>query len=220
MQNIFHFDSKVIRFGNKVTDLMILQLLTVVFSLPVITIGPAFTAMHDVLLKMYRKQDPSVIPTFWAAFKQNFRQATLIWLFYLLFFLFLGLDLYLFLTAEDVGLRIIIYALPVPALVGIFSLNWVFVLLSRYENTIWNTIKLSLALCVRHPLKTLSMTVLMTAALWIGFLSQHTIPFLLLLGITVPGFLRTITYSQVFDQLEDTDWRKELDSESDKERTT
>lgn len=208
MQNIFHFDSKVIRFGNKVTDLMLLQLLTILFSLPIITTGPAFTAMHDVLLKMYRKQDPSIIHAFWKAFKSNFRQAALIWLCYLVFFLFLCLDLYLFLTSENPYLRLVIYALPIPSLLGLMSVCWAFILQSRYENTVFYTIRHSFALLFRYPLKSLSMVVLMTLSVWLSYLFPYLIPFLLLLGISVPGFLCTIVYSQIFDALEGVDWRQ------------
>ena len=209
IMRIFNIDSKVIRFGNKVTDLMILQVLTIVFSLPIITIGPTFTAMHHVLLKMYRKQDPSVVSTFWAAFKSNFKQATLMWLFYLGFFLILIADLWFFVTAEDVLWRLAIYVLPILALLGLMSGCWAFILLSRYENTILNTLRHAFTLLLRYPLKTLSMVVLMALSIWLSYLYRFTIPFLMLLGISVPGFLCTIVYSKIFDTLEGTDWRKE-----------
>lgn len=215
MQNIFNIDSKVIRFGNKVTDLMILQVLTILFSLPIITIGPAFTAMHHVLLKIYRKQDPSVIKTFWASFKCNFKQATLIWLYYLVYFLFLCADLWFFMTAKDLSWRLAIYVLPIPALLGLMSLCWAFILQSRYENTIFNTIRHSFELLLRYPLRTLSMVVLMTFSIWLSYLYKFTIPFLLLLGITAPGFLCAIVYSQIFDQIEGTDWRKDQEALED-----
>ena len=54
MGKFFDMDSPIMRFLNRVGDLMILNLLMIVCCIPVITVGAAFTAQHYVLLKIVR----------------------------------------------------------------------------------------------------------------------------------------------------------------------
>ena len=55
--SIFEEGSPFQGFLNKVTDLLILNLVTLLLCLPVITAGAALTAMHYVLLKMGREEE-------------------------------------------------------------------------------------------------------------------------------------------------------------------
>ena len=72
-----------------IADMIILNLLTLFCCLPVITAGAAFTALHYVVLKQVRGDSPYVIRSFFKSFKQNFLQATGIWLFCLII---IGID--------------------------------------------------------------------------------------------------------------------------------
>ena len=57
MGKIFEMDSPVMRFLNRLGDLMILNFLMIVCCIPVVTAGAAFTAMHYVLLKIVRGEE-------------------------------------------------------------------------------------------------------------------------------------------------------------------
>ena len=72
MGQIFNLDNPVWNFMNKVADLVILNFLVILFSLPVFTAGAAWTAMHFVTIRMVRKEERYVIKDFWRSFKQNF----------------------------------------------------------------------------------------------------------------------------------------------------
>ncbi len=209
MNSLFNPDSKVMHYGYKLADLMVLQLVVILASLPVVTAGAAFTAMHYVLLRMYRNQEGNIWKEFWYAFRTNFRQATLLWLIYLGVILFLYIDLRLIIVADLPYLKLAVYFLPFPLLLTILSLGWVFVLQSRYENTVGKTIRHSLLMVLSHPLYTLINVVLMFVPLILTGLSYALIPLVLFLGYSLPGLLRAILYSRVFDKLEDTDWRKQ-----------
>ncbi len=84
------YDNVVLRFLNKLTDLMVLNILFIICSLPVFTLGASLTAMHTVNLKSVRYGDGYVIKRFFKAFRENFKQSTIAWL------LFLALGLLLF----------------------------------------------------------------------------------------------------------------------------
>ena len=210
MSNFFSPDSKFVKFGNRITDLLLLQLATLLCCLPIFTIGAAVTAMHHVLLKLYRMEEPYVFQTYFRAFKKNFKQATLMWLIYLGAILFLLADLYMVLHTEHEALYMSFYLLIVPALLVAFSLSWSFVLLSRYDNGIWLTIRNSFIMTMRYPVKAITMLVLLFMPLAAMIFFDAAIPFAILYGFSGPGYIRTLLYSQVFDELEDSNWRQKL----------
>ncbi len=203
------FDSKFVRFGNKLTDLMLLQFATLLCCLPIVTIGASFTAMYHVLLKMYRDEEPYVFREFFKAFKSNFKQSTIIWLIYIGFFAALYLALVLILNVDSAALRLGIYLLPIPLIVGILSLNWVFILQSRYENSILQTIKNALIVALGRPIRTFTMLVLNLSPMLVLIITLNLALVVLVLGLSGPGFINAIFFSQFFDQQEGTNWRKE-----------
>ena len=61
-------------------QLIALNLLWIVCSLPVITAGASTTALFYCTLKLHKDGDIRVIHDFFKSFKQNFKQSTLIWI--------------------------------------------------------------------------------------------------------------------------------------------
>ena len=61
-------------------QLIALNLLWIVCSLPIITAGASTTALFYCTLKLHKDGDIRVLPDFFKSFKQNFRQSTLIWI--------------------------------------------------------------------------------------------------------------------------------------------
>lgn len=215
MSELFNPDGKIQRFGMKFANLMWLQLLTLLCCIPIVTAGAAFTAMHKILLQLYRNEEGGITKTYFCAFVSNFRQATVIWLGCLVTCAALFVDYLLTKDATSFALLGLRYLVPVGAILLLIGLSWVFVLLSRYRNSILGTVRLSFTACIAHPLYTMFMIVLMISPFLLPILSWRTVPFVFLLGFTVPGILRTTLYSKVFDHLEDRDWRKEQSEETE-----
>ena len=80
LQGLFNYDNPVWRFIGKLGDLIILNVLWIVCSIPIFTIGASTTAVYYVTLKMVRDEEDSTIKSFFRSFKSNFKQATAIWL--------------------------------------------------------------------------------------------------------------------------------------------
>ena len=68
MGRIFDMDSPVMRFLGRLADLMILNLVTLLCCLPVVTIGASLTAMHYVLLKMVRNEESYIVRSFFKSY--------------------------------------------------------------------------------------------------------------------------------------------------------
>ena len=76
----FNYDSPFWSFMSRVADLVILNLLWLLFCIPVFTIGASTAAMYRVTLNMVRGEGGGVVRSFWASFKLNFKQGVLLFL--------------------------------------------------------------------------------------------------------------------------------------------
>ncbi|MCR5208739.1 MAG: YesL family protein [Lachnospiraceae bacterium] len=105
MGGILNPNSKVMQEISKATDCIIVKFLFIIFSLPVVTAGAAFTAQYYVIMKIARGEDPVVFKSFWKSFKDNFKQSTVIWIINLLFIIFLGAD-WIIILRKDMNLTV------------------------------------------------------------------------------------------------------------------
>lgn len=70
MGSIFNYDGPLMSGLGKLADLIILNLLTLLFCIPIVTIGASITAAHYVALKI-RRGEGYVVKNFWKSFKEN-----------------------------------------------------------------------------------------------------------------------------------------------------
>lgn len=63
-ERIFNADNKFFGFMGKAADLIILNILFVVCSLPIVTIGASVTAMYYVTLKMIKNEESYISRSF------------------------------------------------------------------------------------------------------------------------------------------------------------
>lgn len=139
--NIFSSDSLLGRFLGVVGDVVVLNLLFLVCSIPIITIGPALTALHYSCLKIIKGREGSAWKDFFHSFRQNFFQALVIWICFLLAGSILSVNLH-FLTGQSqtaaVVLRYLTYALSIAAY---FQFLYIFPVLAAFQNTTANLMR-------------------------------------------------------------------------------
>ena len=151
--DFFSMDSPFVRLMAKVADFMILNLLFVICSLPIVSMGAAITAKYDVLTRMDTKREVPVAMGFMKAFNTNFKKATQLWLIFIATAAFLIFDIYLMLTKVPAALTMqvtLIIIFIVILFVWIMAAGYAFVLLARLENPLGRTIKMSFALTLVH----------------------------------------------------------------------
>lgn len=135
-------DSGVMHFLTLVANLAILNVLFIVCSLPVVTLGASLTALNYVALQMIRQEDSYIMRGFFRGFKQNFLQATAIWLILLAAGIFLWLDYWSVSQYFTGAMRtVMLVGLTVLAVMWVMVFLYVFALQARYENTVKQTMK-------------------------------------------------------------------------------
>ncbi len=75
-----NYDSPFMAECRKLVDFVLVGLLWMLASIPVFTFGAATTAMYYTLEKKVRTEEGKLWATFWGRFRNEFKQATLLWL--------------------------------------------------------------------------------------------------------------------------------------------
>lgn len=182
-----------------VADLIVLNLLTAVCSLPIFTAGAAITALNTVVIRVIRGEEGSLTKDFFRAFRSNFKKATLLWLLVLLAAVLLATD-YLAARMYIPALCPVIIAIAVLALMLVI---YIFALQARYENTLGRTLKNAAAIAVAFFPRTLGMVVF-TVLFWalsLQFL-RYGAPILLMFGLSLPGYVCMLLMNPIFVKLE------------------
>jgi uncharacterized membrane protein YesL len=202
MGGFFSLDSPAMVFLSRVADLMLLNLLVMTMCIPIITIGPALTALHYVLLKMARKEEGYLFVPFLKSFKANFKIATLCWLIMLALMMVFYVDMEIINNSGLEFARWLRTALYAVLLIGVMAGIYVFPLIARFENNIRNTFKNALYMAIINLPKTALMIVIYLIPPALALLSLNTLPIVFLLGISVPSYMCAKLYSNIFKRFE------------------
>lgn len=202
MGRLFDMDSPIMRFLGRVADLLMLNILMMICCIPVITIGAAFTAMHYVLLKMVRGEEGYLFRGFFKSFRQNFKQATLIWLVMLAVIAIYVCDSVIINYSGIEFPRAVVIAVAAVGFVIFLIGMYVFPVLARFDNTIRNTIRNAAILMFANLPKTLLMVFVYALPLVIVYFSTYSLLFIFMFGITVPAYAAACLYSGVFKRFE------------------
>lgn len=204
MSKLFRMDSPLMRFLTKIADLMVLNILFCVTSIPLITIGASWTALYSVTLKMVRDEEGSVSRSYFRSFRQNFRQATLLWLGVLVVLALLVLDIRVLNgMAGGTAPGLLRVGVEILALLGIMMLQYLFPSLARFEASLADTLKNACMMALAYLPKTALMTAAAVGAVWITLINNTTIAVGLmvwpLIGFSLMAFGNSGILRKIFD---------------------
>ena len=201
MNNILNLNSPVFQFLAKVTDLLILNLLWLICCIPIITIGPATTAMYYVATKILNDENSGVTRPFFHSFKQNFFQGIALTLIFIATAALLFFDYRFCRTFDGTAEKIMIGAFIFFGVVYLMIVSYTFPLLSQYNNTIFGTIKNALFLAMSKIPTALEIVLLNLAPFLVLYLFPDTIGWIVpILILLAPAFV-TYANSMLFKKV-------------------
>lgn len=155
-------------------DYILVGIFWILASLPILTIGAASAALYSVVLRMRRGEDDKLAREFISAFRENFRQGSLLWLIQVLLGAFLLLDIYFYLlwaaAGELIGtILLAAFLLATVGYLGIFL--YLYCYIARFRCTIFGALRSCFMLSVRHFPYTLLMLVSDVALLTLGLVT-------------------------------------------------
>ena len=181
----FSVDSPLYRFLSRVLDILKLNFLWILGSLPVFTIGASTTAAMSVALKLADDEEGYIAKSYFEEYKANFKQGVPMGLIFLVAWYAVYLDFQLFGAVKNNPVILLIIGM-VSVFLVIIAMIYSFSLLARYENTVVRTIQNSMDISRKYFGKTLILVILVAAEVLI-FQYNSTMIFLgILFG---PGFI-------------------------------
>ncbi|MCC8127417.1 MAG: YesL family protein [Clostridiales bacterium] len=203
LQEFFNYDNPVWRFIGKFFDVFLLNILWMVCCIPIVTAGAATTAVYYVTMKLVRDEDGSTIRQYFKSFKENFKQATAIWLILLAVLAVIGFDLYFaVMLPRETPYRTVMMAVFVG-----FALIWsaislyVAPLQATFYNPVKRTIFNAFFISIRHFPATLGMLVIDWAIPLTAFMAAAFLqPVVFIFGFPLVAFLNSFVMVGIFER--------------------
>lgn len=135
----------------RIWDIVLVNMLFIACSIPIVTIGPAFTAMHHTTLRIMKENNPGTFRTFFHAFKQNFKQSFIVWITSLICIIILLANME-FLKTMNTSFAGFLYYASYIILIFIFVMNlYIHPVIAVFEGTIKTQINNSVIFIFTKP---------------------------------------------------------------------
>lgn len=177
----------IIKFLTLFCNIIILNIVFILTSMPIFTIGPSIAAAYKTIYHIRHEKTPVILATYVKSFQDTFLPALILWCILLFGFVFFGLDLYVvvFLLPQQytflqipiwcmvfVLLSIGIYAFPMLALYKTKGLtlakNAILLSIANIPVTIFIVV-VQLLLCYMALSSLLSLAIMSTLGIMFGF---------------------------------------------------
>ena len=184
--NLFGIDGKIYKFLDKFWNMVWIGILWIICSIPIITIGAASTAAYYAMVRSVRKNEDNSTRDFFKSFKQNFKQATIMTVIYIVVGIAFSFATWFYYNGQggfNLGLRWFYY---IVILVYLCTITYAFSWLSRYEMSTFHALTYPIAVTLMHLRFSLGLIVFWAAATIVLYWSYNTFLFAPLL-LLMPG---------------------------------
>lgn len=195
----------IIRFLTICCDLMGLELLWVICSLPIITIGPSTCALYKITLKIANNEPCTVLRGFFEAFKENFKQALVIGAFTIFEIIAIYADINYILSTEGFTQKLFIVVTMIAAAILFVVTSYGYGLIARYNNSLKVHIINAFKLAFVNPIQTLLIWLIILAPVIIFLFVPpiviiYTGWFFLLFLVSLPTYCISRVLIKVFNK--------------------
>ena len=182
---LFSVDGGLYKFMQSLTTVFKVNMLWLLCSLPIVTLGAATIAAYDVTLRMVDDEEGYVGRQFFKAFKANLKRGIPLGLLFLFCIYVVWLDFSLFEQIEGNPMILLIMGF-VSAYIFALAFIYAFPLQARYENTLVRTLQNSFNISIKYFVRTLFTIILVAFEVVIIFWNSTTLFFGIIIG---PAFI-------------------------------
>jgi len=152
-------DSKFMQVVSRFSDLVILNILFLLTSLPVFTIGASSAAVYTLTFRMLRGREEPIVKSYFRAFRENFKQGAVLWL--IILFAAVPALVYLdhFYTMEG-GPNYLFVPFLTVFLVAVFAACYAFPWVSQFQNRTGEVLRNALLLSFANLPRTIAAAVI------------------------------------------------------------
>lgn len=201
MNRLFNLENPFMQFLFRVSDLIILNLIFMLSCIPVVTIGASISALHSVCLKIVRGQESYMWQGFWKAFRQNFKQGTVLWIISIVIFFVIHMDFTILNAGDHPLFGYVKVALGSVTAVLFSMFIYVFPIISHFKCTIRQAIKNSLFMTIGHLPFSILLVVMYGLIFFLATLNVKMLALVIAVA-TICGFsVVTLTACIIFDRI-------------------
>lgn len=201
MNRLFNLDNPFMQFLFRVSDLIILNLIFLLSCIPIFTIGASISALHSVCLKIVRGQESYMWQGFWKAFRQNFKQGTVLWIISIVIFFVIHMDFTILNAGDHPLFGYVKVALGSVTAVLFSMFIYVFPIISHFRCTIRQAIKNSLFMTIGHLPFSILLVVMYGLIFFLATLNVKMLALVIAVA-TICGFsVVTLTACIIFDRI-------------------
>ena len=140
--SLFDMNGPLMNALRTLANIFLCNMMFCLLSLPLFTAGAALTALYVCMQAVIEDDEEDVIvKQFWNAFRQNFKQATAIWLLCIFVFVFLGVYYLIISSMGGAAGKMYRVSFFLMCIVFLFGFQYLFPLQARYCNTVKNTVR-------------------------------------------------------------------------------
>lgn len=198
----FNMESPVFQFLGTLFDFVILNIVFLVTCIPVVTIGPAVSALYTITLREVRNEQGYIVRPYLTAFKENFKQSFLLSIFYTVIGAVLLYNLAFWAQMKTAAGTVFLVVVAVCVLLYVLSLLYVFALSARFDNTVKLTIKNSLLIALASPKQTVMLLLILAIGSVLAFVSPGFRVFLVIFGFAFLAYCASFPLTKVFQKYE------------------
>ena len=200
MGGLFAADGKLAQILGNIADLVILNVLWIVCSIPIVTAGAAATAFYSVTLKLIKNEESYVTRSFFRAFRENFKQSTIVWLVLLAVAAVLGCDFYFCTTQGMEAARPFFILFCVIAIFVYMGSCYMFPVMAFFENSTKKVFKNSFLMAIAHLPFTILIAVISLIPWLFLFFGQFIVSafFDLIIGFALAGVINAQIFRRIF----------------------
>ncbi|OTN75274.1 hypothetical protein A5886_000344 [Enterococcus sp. 8G7_MSG3316] len=206
MKELMNLNSPIIKILGRTTDLFLLNILFLVTSIPIITIGASLVSLNTSWQKILKDNDEGIVRSYFTCFKKNFVQATISWLVILLMTVLFLIDFYLF-EQQTAQIRAIGLGVLFPFVLALLLLFLLlFSYLGRYEDTIARSVKNCFLIAVQNGKQILFLLSFNIAVIYFSLSSPErlltSIYFYTFGGFSVISLINNLTFRKIYLKVE------------------
>jgi len=194
-------DGPLVRALSDLNTLVILNILTALFCIPVITAGASVAAMHYVIMEMFENRGDGAAREFWKRFKENLRNATPVWLILLAAAVFIYVDCRIIMGGQMGLPRAMLVPLYIGAFIEASIAVYAFPLTARFVYSTGATFKNSAILAVANFPRTVLMVLYHVIMPYLLFNVSRLLPLFFLVGISLPAYFSALLYMPVIRKM-------------------
>lgn len=202
LMNLLNEENPVHIFLNKIGDIIIANLLFILCCIPVITIGPALTALYHCMLRTVKGNNNGTVKTFFRAFKENFIQSLVVWLCLLAGALILVLNINFLQSSASPAANVLFYvSLGIAGLLVLFFL-YIFPVIAAFANTTLNLVKNAFVFAFMHFPSTLAIAVLSILPMYMTYQDLKLMPLYaccwFFFGFGLTAYINSLLFYRMF----------------------